>query len=128
MYTKIFRLFCVYSWCSDLIYIHVSPFRHVTSTCMLTGNLIFIFHILVPCFCNLRYILQTYLPLMTIIEMLVRKIKCLRKRHFCFCISCVHFKNSGELKMRFLHVAKFVYMKCILRKIGCLVFIIGVPI
>ena len=65
---------------------------------------------------------------MTSREMLVRKLKGLRKRNFCPCISCVQFLNSGELKMRFLHVAPFVYRKCKQKKFGCVMFIIGVTI
>ena len=50
-----------------------------------------------------------------------------KETSFFTCISCVHFLNSGELEMRFLHFAPFVCRKCILKNFECLVLIIRVP-
>ena len=65
--------------------------------------------------------------LMTSIELLVRKFK--DKRTFISeLVSRVHFLNYVELKMRYIHVAPFVYRKCILKYFGYFVFTLGVPI
>jgi hypothetical protein len=41
---------------------------------------------------------------------------------FPYVCADVHFLHSGEMKMRFLHIAPFHYRKYILKNFGCLEF------
>jgi hypothetical protein len=98
---------------------------HLSSIVSRIDVVLFCLLILVLCIQFKISLALIFYPLMTSINMPIRKLK------FWWYVSSVlashvstevHILHFGELKMRFLHIVRFVYRKYTLKKFGCLEF------